>query len=62
MPSSYRSLSLLEVLYKIPSKILTDRIGTLLPDISYADQSGFVPGRGAQYNTLTAGHAVQDAE
>jgi hypothetical protein len=53
---------LLEVLYKIPSKILTDRIGRILPDISYADQCGFVPGRGAQYNTLTAGHAVQDAE
>ncbi len=33
-----------------------------MPDISYADQCGFVPGRGAQYNTLTAGHAVQDAE
>jgi hypothetical protein len=62
MPSSYRPLSLLEVLYKISSKILTDRIGTLLPDISYADQCGFVPGRGAQYNTLRAAHAVQDAE
>jgi len=61
-PSSYRPLSLLEVLYKIPAKILTDRIGLILPSISYEDQCGFVPGRGAQYNTLTAGHAVQDAE
>jgi hypothetical protein len=51
LPSSYRPLSLLEVLYKIPAKILTDRIGEVLPSISYADQCGFVPGRGAQYNT-----------
>jgi hypothetical protein len=61
-PSSYRPLSLLEVLYKIPAKIMTDRIGTILPTISYADQCGFVPGRGAQYSTLTAGHVIQDAE
>ncbi len=61
-PNSYRPLSLLEVLYKIPAKILTDRIGRILPDISYPDQCGFVPGRGAQYSTLTAGHALQDAE
>jgi len=61
-PSSYRPLSLLEVLYKIPAKILTDRIGLILPSISYEDQCGFVPGRGAQYNTLTAGHVIQDAE
>ena len=27
LPSSYRPLSLLEVLYKIPAKILTDRTG-----------------------------------
>jgi hypothetical protein len=62
LPSSYRPLSLLEVLYKIPAKILTDRIGEVLPSISYADQCGFVPGRGAQYNTLTAAHIIQDAE
>jgi len=62
LPSSYRPLSLLEVLYKIPAKILTDRLGRLLPDISYEDQHGFVPGRGAQYNTLSAMHAIQDAE
>jgi hypothetical protein len=34
LPSSYRPMSLLEVLYKIPSKILTDRIGNILPDIT----------------------------
>jgi len=62
IPSNYRPLSLLEVLYKIPAKIMTDRIGRLLPDISYEDQHGFVPGRGAQYNTLSAVHAIQDAE
>jgi len=61
MPASYRPLSLLEVLYKIPAKILTDRIGNILPTISYADQCGFVPGRGAQYSTLAATHAIQDA-
>jgi hypothetical protein len=48
-------------LYKIPAKILTDRIGNILPTISYADQCGFVPGRGAQYSTLAATHAIQDA-
>jgi hypothetical protein len=62
LPSSYRPLSLLEVLYKIPAKILTGRLGNVLPDISYEDQHGFVPGRGAQYSTLSAVHAVQDAE
>jgi hypothetical protein len=62
LPSSYRPLSLLEVFYKIPAKILTDRIGCVLPDISYPDQCGFVPGRGAQYSTLAAGHAIHDAE
>jgi hypothetical protein len=61
-PSSYHPLSLLEVFYKIPAKILTDRISGILPDISYPDQCGFVPGRGAQYSTLAAGHAVHDAE
>ncbi len=61
LPASYRPLSLLEVLYKIPAKILTDRIGEILPTISYADQCGFVPGRGAQNNTLAAAHAIQDA-
>jgi hypothetical protein len=40
----------------------SDRIGGILPDISYPDQCGFVPGRGAQYSTLAAGHAVHDAE
>ncbi len=49
LASSYRPLSLLEVQYKIPAKILTDRLGNILPDISYEDQHGFVPGRGAQY-------------
>ena len=62
LASSYRPLSLLEVLYKIPAKILTDRLGSILPDISYEDQHGFVPGRGAQYNTLSTVHAIQDAE
>jgi hypothetical protein len=62
LASSYRPLSLLEVLYKIPAKILTDRLGNILPDISYEDQHGFVPGRGAQYNTLSTVHAIQDAE
>jgi hypothetical protein len=33
LASSYRPLSLLEVLYKIPAKILTDRLGSILPDI-----------------------------
>ena len=62
LPSSYRPLSMLEILYKIPSKILTDRLGAILPDLSYSDQAGFVPGRGAQYGTLAAMHVVQDAE
>ncbi len=49
-------------MYKIPAKILTDRLGNILPDISYEDQHGFVPGRGAQYNTFSTVHAIQDAE
>ena len=62
LPGSYRPLSLLEILYKIPAKIMTDRLGRILGDISYTDQQGFVPGRGTQYNTLSALHAIQDAE
>jgi hypothetical protein len=41
---------------------MTDRIGKVLPTLSYKEQNGFTPGRGAQYSTLTAGHVVQDAE
>jgi hypothetical protein len=60
-PSDYRPLSMLEVLYKIPSRILAARLSRILPTIIGPHQHGFMAQRGIQEPSLLATHLIQDA-
>jgi hypothetical protein len=60
-PGDYRPLSMLEVLYKIPSRILASRCSLMLPDIIGEHQHGFMANRGIQEPTLLMTHVIQDA-
>jgi hypothetical protein len=60
-PSDYRPLSMLEVLYKIPSRILSARLSRILPTIIGPHQHGFMAQRGIQEPSLLATHLIQDA-
>jgi hypothetical protein len=53
---------MLEVLYKIPSRILARRLSTTLPTIIGEHQHGFMAGRGIQEPSLLATHLIQDAQ
>ncbi len=61
-PGDYRPLSMLEVLYKIPSRALARRLTTALPDIIGEHQHGFMQGKGIQEPSLLAIHLIQDAQ
>jgi hypothetical protein len=61
-PGDYRPLSMLEVLYKIPSRILAKRLTTALPDIIGEHQHGFMQGKGIQEPSLLATHLIQDSQ
>jgi len=60
-PSDYRPLSMLEVLYKIPARILANRLNSILHTIIGNHQHGFMPGRGIQEPSLVMAHVVQEA-
>jgi hypothetical protein len=61
-PGDYRPLSMLEVLYKIPSRVLAKRLSKALPEIIGEHQHGFMRGKGIQEPSLLATHIIQDAE
>ena len=60
-PSDYRPLSMLEVLYKIPSRILACRLTRILPTIIGPHQHGFMPQKGIQEPSILATHLIQEA-
>jgi exonuclease III len=60
-PSDYRPLSMLEVLYKIPSRILARRLNRVLPTIIGTHQHGFMTQKGIQEPSILATHLIQEA-
>jgi len=60
-PSDFRPLSMLEVLYKIPSCIVAKRLNAVLPTTIGPHQHGFVPGKGIQEPTLAMLQIIQEA-
>jgi hypothetical protein len=61
-PGDFRPLSMLEVLYKIPSRIIAQRLSKTLPTIIGDHQHGFMAGKGIQEPSLLATHLIQDAK
>jgi hypothetical protein len=57
-PGDYRPLSMLEVLYKIPSRVLAKRLSKSLPEIIGEHQHGFMQGKGIQEPSLLATHII----
>ena len=53
---------MLETLYKIPSRILAQRLSKVTPRVIGDLHNGFMKGRGIQEPIITAISAVQDAE
>ena len=60
-PSDFRPLSMLEVLYKIPSRILARRLTRTLSRIIGPHQHGFMAKKGIQEPSILATHLIQDA-
>jgi len=60
-PRDYRPLSMLEVLYKIPARIMSKRLSSILSTIINPNQHGFMPKRGIQEPSLLMTHIIQEA-
>jgi hypothetical protein len=57
-----RPLSLLESLYKLQTRMLSNRLTLALNEVCYADQHGFRRDRGIQTATLPVLEAIRDAQ
>ncbi len=61
-PSDYRPISMLEALYKIPSRILFARLSRVLPTLIGKHQHGFIVWQSIQEPSLLATHLIQGAQ